>query len=149
MLMKDDDVAKAGGHSLVECERCSVPLNDTHHNAPHTWSTAGFWSKWRAGEKKTTYPLKHIVHSLLTIIVTWSSMASVTSYLHKIKYLKTVQALWKTAADIKTIRVFEMLPLSLYVLTFTAKVNNTHPPLILTLNIKNICIIKIKWHMSE
>lgn len=100
-------------------------------------------------EKKKTYPLKHIVHSLLTIIVTWSSMASVSSYLHKIKYLKTVQALWKTAADIKTIRVLEMLPLSLFVLTFTAKVNNSHPPLILTLNIKNICIIKIKWHMSE
>lgn len=32
MLMKDDDVAKAGGHSLVECERCSVPLNDTNHD---------------------------------------------------------------------------------------------------------------------
>lgn len=76
-------------------------------------------------------------------------MASISSYLHKIKYLKTVQALCKTAADIKTIRVLEMLPLSLYALTFTAKVNNTHPPLILTLNIKNICIIKIKWHMSE
>lgn len=36
MLMKDDDVAKAGGHSQVECEQCGVPLNDTKHDASHT-----------------------------------------------------------------------------------------------------------------
>lgn len=32
MLMKDDDVSTAGGHSEVGCEDCGVPLNDTNQD---------------------------------------------------------------------------------------------------------------------
>lgn len=36
MLMKDDDVSTAGGHSLVGCEECGVPRNDMDQDVAHT-----------------------------------------------------------------------------------------------------------------
>lgn len=59
MLMKDDDVSKAGGHSQVECEERGIPLNDTNQDTSHT-SSAG---------KKTAYPPKQGFHSIHTIFL--------------------------------------------------------------------------------